>query len=268
MPSAKKILFRTIKLLIVFYAVICLFLYLFQEKLIFSPTSLSKDHRFSFGQPFMEIAVRVRDGKVLNGLLFNAQQLKGLIFYLHGNAGALDTWGAVANRYTGMGYDVFLLDYRGFGKSEGSIRSEFQFFEDVQSAYDKMKERYRECDIIVLGYSIGTGPAARLAADNQPKLLILQAPFFSLTDMMRNRYPIFPTFLLRYKFRTNEYITRCHMPVIIFHGDRDKVVFYGSSLKLKEKMKKGDSLITLRGQGHNGITDNEQYVGALREILK
>ena len=99
------------------------------------------------------------------------------MFYLHGNAGALDTWGDIAKVYTSLGYDIFILDYRGFGKSEGSIYSEEQFYKDVQAAYDVMRKEYPENKIVVEGYSIGTGPATILAATNHPKLLLLQAPY-------------------------------------------------------------------------------------------
>jgi pimeloyl-ACP methyl ester carboxylesterase len=72
---------------------------------------------------------------------------------------------------------------------------------------------------------------------------------------------------LKYKFATNEYLKNCKMPVVIFHGNSDEVIYYGSSLKLKEEFKKKDTLITLNGQGHNGMTDNEEYKMELTKIL-
>jgi pimeloyl-ACP methyl ester carboxylesterase len=161
-----------------------------------------------------------------------------------------------------------MLDYPGYGKSEGAIKSETQLFDVIQSAYNSMKEQYHEDSVVVLGYSIGTGPAAHLAATNHPGLLILQAPYYSLTDMMRHTYPIIPTFLLKYKFRTNEYLKNCKMPVVIFHGDQDEIIYHGSSLKLKEEMKTGDTLITLKGQGHNGMTENPEYLSAIQTVLR
>jgi uncharacterized protein len=190
MPGAKKILLRTWKLLLIFYIVICISLYFFQEKLIFFPDKLDKNYQFPFQQPFREVTIQTKDGKRLNGLLFTSDNTKGLIFYLHGNAGALDSWGAVAKRYTDLNYDVFILDYPGYGKSEDAIKSEAKLFEDIQRAYEEMEKRYQETGIIVMGYSIGTGPATRLASVNGPKLLILHAPYYSLTDMMRHTYPL------------------------------------------------------------------------------
>lgn len=249
------------------YLVVCGLLYFFQEKLIFFPQKLAKNYRFGFGQPFEEMTITTQDKSLLHGLLFKADSSKGLIFYLHGNGGALDSWGEVAGTYTDLNYDVFLLDYRGYGKSEGLIYSQKQFFDDVQIAYDSLKSRYAEDKIIVLGYSIGTGAATKLASANHPKLLILQAPYYSLTDLMRHSYPIIPPFILKYKFETNKYLPACKMPVVVFHGNRDEVIYYGSSLKLKTIFKKQDTLITLEGQGHNGMTDNFVYRAELKRIL-
>jgi pimeloyl-ACP methyl ester carboxylesterase len=253
--------------LFVVYIIVCVILFDYQEKLIFYPTKLNSHFQFAFQGKFKEINIKTPDNKLLNGVLFKADSTKGLIFYLHGNAGALDSWGEVAKTYTDMHYDVFMLDYRGYGKSEGQINSQQQFFEDVQLAYDHMKKKYSENKIIVLGYSIGTGAAANVTANNHPRLLILQAPYYSLTDMMKHNYPVIPTFILKYKFETNKYIQNCKMPVVIFHGDADGVIYYQSSLKLQVLLKTTDTLITLHDQGHNGITDNADYRNAMYKIL-
>ena len=263
-----KILFKILKIVVGLYIVIVGLLYFFQEKLIFFPEKLDKNYKFEFGQKFEELNIKTTDGKLLNGLLFKSDSSRGLIFYLHGNAGSLSSWGEVAKTYTYLNYDVFIIDYRGYGKSEGEISGETHIFEDNQIAYNELKRYYNEDKIIVLGYSIGTGLAAELASTNKPKLLILQAPYYNLTDMMKHSYSFLPTFILKYKFATNEYLKNCKMPVVIFHGDQDFVIYYGSSLKLKEEFKRGDTLITLNEQGHNGMTDNPDYQIQLERLLK
>ena len=263
----KRVLLRVLQILLVLYVIICGLLFFFQEKLIFFPDKLDKKYKFKFDQTFEEINVRTKDQKLLSALLFKADSSKGLIFYLHGNAGSLNSWGGVAKTYTDLNYDVFMLDYRGYGKSDGTIKSQNQLFQDVQTAYDEMKKRYNESEIIVLGYSLGTGPATKLASTNKPKLLILQAPYYSFTDLMKHYYPIIPTFILKYKLSTNEYIRDCRMPIEIFHGTQDEVIYYGSSLKLKELFKNTDTLVTLIGQGHDGITDNPEYKTEIQKVL-
>lgn len=263
----KKGLLNTLKIIIGLYIILCGLLYFFQEKLIFFPQHLDKNYKFEFEQKFEELNIKTTDEKTLNGLLFKADSSKGLIFYLHGNAGSLSSWGEVAKTYTDLNYDVFIIDYRSYGKSEGEINGQNQLFEDNQTAYNELKKSYNEDKIIVLGYSIGTGLASKLASTNNPRLLILQAPYYNLTDMMKQRFSFIPTFILKYKFATNEYLKNCKMPVVIFHGNSDEVIYYGSSLKLKEEFKKQDTLITLNGQGHNGMTDNEEYKIELTKIL-
>ena len=233
----KKGLFNLLKLMLALYIIVCGLLYVFQENLIFFPQKLGKNHQFSFNQKFEEINVKTNDGISLNGLLFKADSSKGLIFYLHGNAGSLSSWGGVAETYTDLNYDIFILDYRGYGKSEGSINGQEQLFQDVQTAYDELKKKYREDKIIVLGYSIGTGPAAKIASTNNPELVILQAPYYNMTDLMQHTYRIIPTFILKYTFETNEFIKNCKMPIVIFHGNQDRVIYSGSSVKLKEQFK-------------------------------
>lgn len=262
-----KKLMNLFLILLAGYILLCGLLYLFQEKLIFFPEKLAKDHSFEFGQPFEEKIITAGDGTNLHGLLFKADSSQGLIFYLHGNAGCLRSWGDVAKTYTDLDYDIFLLDYRGYGKSDGAINDPEQLYADVQTAYNEMKKEYGEDRIVVLGYSIGTGPASRVASNNNPRLLILQAPYYSLVDLMRNTYTIIPTFLLRYRFETNKHLKDCKMPVVIFHGDEDEVIYYGSSLKLKNEFKSQDTLITLKGQGHNQMTYNEEYRSGLKQIL-
>lgn len=264
----QKLLVRSLIVVAAFYVIICCLAYFLQEKLIFFPEKLSRDHRFEFDQPFHELSFNMEDGTVLNGVLFKADRSRRLIFYLHGNAGSINGWGEVAKFYTDAGYDLFMPDYRGYGKSEGRIGSQHQFYNDIQAVYDSIKASYQEDSIIVLGYSIGTGAASWLASRNNPRLLILQAPYYSLTDMMKHNYPILPTFLLKYKFTTNQFLPPCKMPVVIFHGDADEVIYYGSSVKLSKLFKVQDKLITLKGAGHNGMSDREDYREAFKAIVQ
>ncbi len=263
----KELIFNIVKIIAGLYALICVLLFFFQEKLIFFPEKLEKDFNFNFDQEFEEINIRTKDNKLLNNILFKADHSKGVIFYLHGNAGALNSWGSAAKTYTDLNYDVFMLDYRGYGKSEGKISSQKQIFQDIQTVYDVLKTKYPEDQIILLGYSIGSGLAAKVASENHPKLLILQAPYYSLTDLVKHTFLIIPTFLLNYKFETHKYLQACKMPVVVFHGKEDEVIYYGSALKLKEASKDQITLIPLMGQGHNGMTENPEYKLELTKVL-
>ena len=85
---------------------------------------------------------------------------------------------------------------------------------------------------------------------------------------MQQRFAFIPTFILKHKFETNEYLKICEMPITLFHGTRDNVINYESSVRLKDDFKNKVTLITLKGQGHNGITDNNYYIEELKNILR
>jgi pimeloyl-ACP methyl ester carboxylesterase len=264
----RKMIVNTIITVFGLLCLVVLLLYFIQERLIFFPQKLPANHQFSFDSPYEEITVTTSDNKKLNAVLFKTDSAaKGVIFYLHGNAGSINSWGELASFYNNLHYDVMMPDYRGYGKSEGSINSQQQFFEDVAVLYSLLRKKYSEDKIVVLGYSIGTGAAAHVASTNLPVLLILQAPYYTLTDLVKNIYPVVPAFLLKYKFETAEYIKKCTMPIVIFHGDQDEVIYYGSSLKLKDHLKPSDTLITLINQSHNGITENHDYRENMKRIL-
>lgn len=238
-----------------------------QEKLIFYPQKLHNDYQFSFSHKFQERFFQVDDKVKIHGLFFPAENPKGLIFYLHGNAGSNSSWGQIADVYLSNGYDFFILDYRGYGKSQGKISSEKQLHNDIQIVYDSLKSDYKEENIVVIGYSIGTGPAAHLAAKNNPKMLILKAPYYNLPDLAGKLVKFYPSFLIRYKFRTDKYLPQVKCPVVIFHGDVDEIIYAESAYKLQKLFKPKDKLIMLKNQTHNGINENPVFLRELKTLL-
>lgn len=250
------------------YLIIIGLLYFNQESLFFHVNKLDKNHPFTFSEKHQEITIKTQDNIKLHGLLFEAEKSKGLVFYLHGNAGTVETWGSIASNYTNLGYDIFILDYRGFGKSEGEISSEEQLFSDISSAYKQLKKQYKEENIVIAGYSIGSGMATYLASTNHPKSLILQAPYYCLEDLATEKFPIVPNFVVKYKIPTFEFIKKVKSPIYIFHGFDDYVIPYENSLKLKANLKSNDKLFSLENQGHLGVNENEKFLLELKEILK
>lgn len=249
------------------YLAVCCLLYFNQESLIFPGSKLPRGYTYNFQTNFREYAIKTMDGDTLSACLFSAAKSRGLVFYLHGNGGDLQSWGNVAANYTAPGYDVFMMDYPGYGKSTGRIKGLQQLFDAVGAAYAFIKPNYPESRIIILGYSIGSGLAAQLASQSHPQRLVLLAPYYSLTDLVKVHFPYVPAFILKYRINTYQYIQHTPAPITIFHGDNDELIYYGSSARLKRYFKPGDTLITLHGQGHNGIEQNADYLNNLKGIL-
>lgn len=248
------------------YVLLCAILYFAQEKLLFYPTKLPKDYTFKFDNKFEEVNLKVDNNTTLNALLFKAKIRKGVVLFLHGNGGAIHSWGEGSVLYTENGYDVLYLDYRGYGKSNGKIISESQLIDDAQIAYDYLKQYYTEDKIIVSGTSIGTGIATQIAAQNNPSKLILTSPYYSLESLAQEKIKFIPSFIIKYKLRTNKFTGQVKCPVIIFHGDSDEVIPHHHSLKLKENFPQID-LHILKNYGHNDLTQSEGYVTEMFTVL-
>lgn len=257
--SLKFIVLTIGSFLLVIYILAITYLYFNQESLIFQPEILAKDYKFSFQGDFKEMYIPVEKDVNLHGVLFRTQESKGLIFYLHGNGGSVKGWGDIGATYNQMWYDIFILDYRGYGKSDGKISSEAQLFDDLKKAYNHLLSIYPESKIIITGYSIGTGLAAMLASENNPQALVLQAPYYSLKETINSTMPLMPDFLQKYDFETYKFLQKVKAPVCIFHGTADTILPYSNSEKLRSVFKKNDMLVTLPGEGHNTITDNELF---------
>jgi pimeloyl-ACP methyl ester carboxylesterase len=268
--------FRTIRFVMVvifsliagLYLLFVSYVYFNQEEMIFNGGSkLSKNFKFQYEQEFEEINIKSFDDKKLNGLLFKAKNPKGVVFYLHGNSGALDSWGNIASVYTDLGYDIFILDYRGFGKSEGKIESEEQVFKDISFAYKNILKRYNEKNTVIIGYSIGTGFAAWLASKNNPKMLILQSPYYNFLEFSSTRIPYVPDLVKKFKIETNLFIVKVKAPVFIFHGKNDNLIPIQNSERLSRLLHKGSHFYRLDNQDHLQMNQNSDYREKLKILL-
>lgn len=270
MKKIKKILKWVLVLAALLYVGICVLFYFAQEKLLFDTSvKLSKNHVFKFSDKFEEKYISITDNVKLHGVLFKAEDPKGVILYLPGGRGMIDSIGVNANIYTKLNYDFFVLNYRGFGKSDGKIEGEKQLNEDIQTVYNELKKGYNQNSIVIWGYLLGSGPAAALAAKNNCQMLILQAPYYSMTELSKNAFPYLPIDLLqKYKFNNGEYLKEVKSPVTIIHGEKDKKIKVEVAYRLKEDLKPSDQLIILKKQGHNDFEKNEEFLHQIAQMLK
>lgn len=256
------------------FAVLTLFifsismLYTLQEKLIFLPTTLSKEYKYQFSDTFEEFYITTTDGASLNGLHFKSQNPKGVILYFHGNAGDLSRWGLIASYFLKYNYDVIVMDYRTYGKSTG-ILNEKNLYKDAQLFYNYALERFPDESIIIYGRSIGTAIATNLASQNEPKQLILESPFYSLGDVVENKFSPFPVQkLLKYSFPSYQFIKKVNCLITIFHGNSDEVVPYESGQKLFKAIPNLNKQFFSISEGkHNNLIDFEAYHKGIEKTL-
>jgi len=249
-------------LLSALYVIFCAALYFNQEKIFFFPDPISADYKPWKGQ---EIWIPTHDNLRLNAALITTPNPKGAILYLHGNKGNVKRCLAQTTQFENLGYDVLVPDYRSYGKSEGVLRSEKQMYQDVQTIYAFLKTKYS--NIVVIGYSLGSGMAAYVAAQNEVAGLILVAPFKSLVDMKKRYIPYVPNFLLKYPFRTDQLLAKTQAPIAIIHGKADELIPYESSLELKEMYPQAQ-LYGLPNVNHRRVIFDQAINRAFRDMLK
>lgn len=253
---------------VIVVACVLLFVYFFQERFIFLPEKLAKNFKFQYkNQDVEEYNIEIKKGVVINGLHFKTKEPKGVIFYLKGNSRSIKGWGKFAVDFTSQGWDVIMIDYRGFGKSTGK-RSQKAMHADVQRVYDEIKKNVDEKYIILYGRSLGSGFATKLASVNNPRMLILTCPYYSILKNIQRYIPLKTLkFVVKYSMSTYKWLKYVNCPIKIIHGTKDRMVPYKNSLKLAEIKPKITRLYSIIGAGHKNIHNFESYHRALKEIL-
>lgn len=250
---------------IVFLSVVA---YLLQDKFIFKPEKLSQNFEFKYDAPFKEVNFDVAPGVRINGLHFFRENSKGILLYFHGNTRSIKGWAKYARDFYRYNYDVVLVDYRGFGKSTGK-RSEEKMMQDMQFVYEHLAVDYGEENLIVYGRSLGSGFAAKLASDNSPRYLILDAPYYNFKKVVERFLPFLPLqIVLRYHLRTDKWIPKIKCHIYIIHGTKDWLIPIRHSEALQKLSPRKITLIRIHGGGHNNLSKFDDYHNFIRDILK
>ncbi len=249
------------------YGSLCAVFYFGQDLFFFRPERLPKWFTYKYPFPFTEVNFDMEDGGSVNALHFRVPNSKGVVFYIKGNSRSIKGWGKFAKDFVGKGYDFFILDYRGFGKSTGR-RTEEILFSDLQQVYKWLAEEYREDRIVLYGRSLGSGLAARIASWNRPRMLLLDCPYYSFLHHISRYAFILPVrWLLRYHLRTDRFIKMIQCPVYILHGSRDRLIPYRQSEMLLALAPANVRLFPIEGAGHNNLPDYPQYHDLLYDFL-
>lgn len=252
---------------VVIYGGLCAFFFFFQDYFFFRPEMLPKHFQYRYPFPFTEHTFDMEDGGLINALHFKVPNSQGVVFYLKGNSRSLKGWGKFAKDFVGKGYDFFMIDYRGFGKSRGR-RTESILFNDAQTVYKWLSTEYPEAQIVVYGRSLGSGIGARIASWNHPRMLILDSPYLSFYYQIRQYAWWIPLrYLLRYHLRTDQFLKKITCPIFIIHGNKDRLISYKQGKKLHELSADRSTLITIEGGGHNNLPDFPEYHEYLYDIL-
>lgn len=267
-------MFRKLKLrpilswILAIYLIGGVVLYFLQKKLIFHPEPLAADYTFKYDLPFEEMRIRLNEKATLSAVLFKADAPKGMVIYFHGNARNISKYAGKAKHFIEHGYSVLMMDYPGYGKSTGPL-TEAAIYANALEMYKVARKFFPPDSILLYGRSLGTGVAAQLATVRDCKRLVLEAPYYSLTDLVMRMAPIYPYgYMLEYKFPTDEYLPKVTAPIVIIHGTDDHTIPLASGKKLEGFLKPGDKFIPIPGADHNNLDNYPAYGKALDIALQ
>lgn len=262
--------FRVIKIVILLYVTIGIALYYFQEKILLHPKAYSEDYAYNFNIPFKEVNIPINKSENFNIVQFlpGDSMPKGIVLYFHGNMRNINHYAPFAEKLTKLGYEVWMPDYPGFGKTTG-VLTEKKLYEQALFAYKLANTKFKADSIIIYGRSFGSGIASQLATVVDCRRLILETPYYSIPALFSYYVPLYPTaYMSKFKLPVNEYVKEVTVPVTIFHGTDDGIIPYSVTKKLTKSLKPADEFITIENGEHNNLSEFKLFQHKLDSLLR
>ena len=264
------------KLLVVaacLYGVVVAFVYFQQSSLIYYPQMPGRELTATpqhVGLEYQDVHFTSDDNIRLHGWFVPRQAAKGTILFFHGNAGNISHRLDSIGIFHELGLNVFIIDYRGYGQSEGEV-SEQGTYRDAEAAWNYLI-RTRGIDeerIVIFGRSLGASIAAWLANRKTPAALILESGFSSVPSMAKRIYPFLPVeWLSRFRYETGEYVKTVTSPVLVAHSPDDEIIPYAEGLQVFESVSENGWFFEMRGGHNDGYRlSGKAYIEALRSFI-
>lgn len=258
---------------VLLYVLFCLYLYFLQDRLLYYPNLPGRELRAApsdMGLGYESVHISTSDGIRLHAWFVSARNEKGTLLFFHGNAGNISHRLDSLRIFNSLGLSVLIIDYRGYGQSEGRVSEEGTYL-DAEAAWLYLIEK-RNIDpqnIILFGRSLGGAIAANLAAKVQPRALILESVFSSVPDLAARFYPIFPVRLLtRFSYDTRQALASVSCPVLIIHSPDDEIIPYENGRILFESAPEPKSFLQIRGDHNEGfLASGPAYVEGLKNFI-
>ena len=242
-----------------------LLMYLVQDSLVFMPRKLSEAGRLQVQKSFPSVESLFREGD--DGTKLHAWYVRGepLVLYFGGNAEEV-SWmlDEGPRRLPGAGW--LLVDYRGYGASEGAP-SEKALVADALAWHDRVSKDSRR--IFVFGRSLGSGVAVQVAAARPVAGVILIAPYDSLAAVGQHHYPFLPVgMLLRHRFDSVALAPQMKAPLLTLVAERDEVIPAARSRALYEAWGAQKRWVELKDAGHNSTDGSPEFWQSIREFVR
>ncbi|MFA5088567.1 MAG: alpha/beta hydrolase [Candidatus Omnitrophota bacterium] len=261
------------KILILLCVVIFLFavyVWYLEETAIFIPSGEIMETPKRAGLNFEDIYFQAEDGVTLNGWFIKNPQARSTIIFFHGNAGNIgDRVEKVALLHK-LGLNVFIIDYRGYGRSRGRS-SEKGMYKDAVAAFDYLLTRgdIDKEKIVAYGVSLGGAAAIELAKRRRIAAVVIDSSFPRAVDMARILYPFVPSFMIRTKMDSLSKIKTITVPKLFIHSRDDEIVPFALGQKLYDAASLPKEFLEIYGAHNEGyLLDSRKYWGKMSDFLQ
>jgi uncharacterized protein len=239
-------------------------IYARQEKMLFHPKRFPKSMVFKYDWEFDEFFIKASEGAEINMLRFPVENPKGAILFLHGNRGNLAKSGSFFGRVKDYGYDVYMPDYRGYGKSSGQL-SYKAMLRDAEICFDWVS-KHSALPVAVHGTSLGSGMASHIAAVRKPEFIVLETPYYSISRIANKRFPFFiHDIFVRFPFSNAKKLPSASCPSYIIAGTADTTTPFSDVQDLCA-LSPSTKLFVIEGGGHSNLKEFPEYFAALKDI--
>lgn len=261
-----------------FYLSACLFLFFQQTNFIYFPSPVIETTPDAFNVDYQDVwlSVAASNGKVerIHGWWIPAKPNAKVLLYLHGNGINIGANVGRAYKFHQLGFSVLLIDYRGYGRSEGTP-TESRVYEDAAAAWDYLvKQGHHPSEIFIYGHSLGGAIAINLALQHPDAAgLIVESSFTSIEDIanLQGMFWMFPIHLiLNQRFDSISKVGALQVPVLFIHGEADFQVPASMSQQLYASAPKPKYLFLVPEAGHNNVAEiaGFQYLQAVKDFVE
>ncbi len=246
-----------------------------EDSMIYFPTRYPEGYWSpeQFGMSVEDCYFESEDGVRLHGWYAECPGVRRTLLWCHGNAGNVtDRIEQIKLFVEKIGTNVFIFDYRGYGRSAGEP-GENGLYRDGRAAYDYLihVRKIDPSDLATFGQSLGGAIAVDVAANRRCARLILEATFTSARDMARRVFPLLPVgWVIRTRFDSMAKISRLSIPLLMFHGDNDQTVPLEFGERLFQAANPPKQFVVLPGSDHNDtyLVGGRLYIDSFKNFLR
>jgi hypothetical protein len=241
-----------------------------ESRSLFFPSKRIEHTPATAGLEFTDTFFKTKDNKTINGWFIPAKDSEFTILFFHGNGGNISHRLDKIKILNNIGLNVFIIDYRGYGKSQGKP-SEKGVYLDASAAYDYLVKilGVGPDSIIVYGESLGGAVAIELCTKVTAKGLIIEETFTSIRDMAKIIYPYFPSVFVADRFNSLTRAGKISIPKLFIHSRNDDIVPFSLGEKLYKKAREPKHLVVISGGHNNAFLESEQdYTGYVKNFVK